>query len=333
MRKIENKSEKNYSVVKYNIKNEEMIEYLKGMAVLGSNLANTVLYHHRQWYFYTQNIYYTEHPKEGFKPYKYNTKLIDELKECMVEYNRRKSMQNKKQADFLSFGLNAHFLHEYFKKVGQPDYTSNKLPAQVAQQITRKVSETFKAFQQAKKDYFKHPGKYNFCPKLPRYNKKGGISSLYFTNQETRIKNGVLKFPKTKLTLPFTYEPKGRYIRLEVVHNYDQFELRLIFEGEEKPVLKETDVVAAIDPGVNNLIAITTNKGQSLLVKDKTVKSINQYANKEISRITSAQTTTGGYEHIQMSKQLNKVYQKRHRRIEYLFYVLAKHVLAFLFRK
>ena len=78
-----------------------------------------------------------------------------------------------------------------------------------------------------------------------------------------------------------------------------------------------------------NIIAITTNKGQSLLVKDKTVKSINQYANKEISRIASAQTTTGGYEHVKMSKQLIKVYQKRHRRIEYLFYVLAKQVLAF----
>ena len=116
---------------------------------------------------------------------------------------------------------------------------------------------------------------------------------------------------------------------MEAIYKYGQFELRLVFKGNEKPTLKETDVVAAIDPGVSNLIAITTNKGQSLLVKDKTVKSINQYANKEISRITSAQTTTGGYEHVKMSKQLNKVYQKRHRRIEYLFYVLAKQVLAF----
>lgn len=59
------------------------------------------------------------------------------------------------------------------------------------------------------------------------------------------------------------------------------------------------------------------------------MKSINQYANKEISRITSAQTTTGGHKNIQMSKQLNKVYQKRHRRIEHLFYLLANHILDF----
>ena len=319
----------NYTVVKCNVRNDELNEYLKQMSLLSNNLINTLIYHHRQLYFYTQNVYYTEHPKENFKPYQYNSDLIDELKNYMYEYNQNKIERGKKPNDFITFGLDAFFLQYYLKKIEQPDYIHDGLSAQIAQQITSKVSQTFKAFRQAKKDYFKHPDKYEACPQLPRYNKKGGASNLYFTNQDTKIKNGVLKFPKTKLTLPFTYEPEGTYTRMEAIYKYGQFELRLIFEGEEKPAFKETDVVAAIDPGVSNLIAITTNKGQSLLVKDKTVKSINQYANKEISRITSAQTTTGGYEHVQMSKQLIKVYQKRHRRIEYLFYVLAKQVLAF----
>ena len=329
MRRIENQAEKNFTVVKYDIKNKEMIEYLTRMAILSNNLTNTVIYHQRQWYFYTQNMYYTEHPNENFKPYQYNAELIDELKECMYEYNQNKIERGKKPNDFIDFGLDAFFLQYYLKKIKQPDYIHDGLSAQIAQQITSKVSQTFKAFRQAKKDYFKHPDKYEACPQLPRYNKKGGASNLYFTNQDTKIKNGVLRFPKTKLTLPFTYEPKGVYTRMEAIYKYGQFELRLVFKGDEKPTFKETDVVAAIDLGVSNLIAITTNKGQSLLVKDKTVKSINQYANKEISRIASAQTTTGGYEQVQMSKQLIKVYQKRHRRIEYLFYVLAKRVLAF----
>lgn len=178
-------------------------------------------------------------------------------------------------------------------------------------------------------EYFKNPEKYEACPELPRYKKKNGISNFYFTNQATTIKDGVLKFPKTKLTLPFTYEVTGKYTRMEVVRRYNEFELRIIFEQGEKPAFKETDVIAAIDPGVNNLIAITTNKGQSLLVKDKIVKSINQFANKEIARIASAQTKTGRFEHVVMSKQLRKIYQKRNRRIEHLFYILANHVLNF----
>ena len=314
-------TEKNFTVVKYAVKNKEMIDYFTEIAILGNNLANVNIYCHRQWFFYTQNLYYQENPKEGFKPYKYDSELIDNLKDYMDTYNTKRILNGKTEIDFVKFGLDGYFLQSYFKKINQPDYNHTGLSSQTAQQITSKVSQTFKGFRKARIDYFKNPEKYEACPELPRYKKKNGISNFYFINQVTTIKDGVLKFPKTKLTLPFTYEVTGKYTRMEVV--------RIIFEQGEKPAFKETDVIAAIDPGVNNLIAIAINKGQSLLVKDKIVKSINQFANKEIARIASAQTTNGGFEHIVMSKQLRKVYQKRHRRIEHLFYILANHVLNF----
>lgn len=155
------------------------------------------------------------------------------------------------------------------------------------------------------------------------------MSGFYFTNQVCTIKNNQIKFPKTKLTLPFTYAFKGRHIRTEVIRKYDNFELRLVFEQELKPKLKETDVVAAIDLGVNNLVAITTNKGQTLLVKDKSLKSINQFANKEIARIQSAQTILKPNSKVVSSKQLMKVYQKRDRRIEHFMYCTASIILKF----
>lgn len=321
--------EKNFTVVKYAVKNKEMIDYFTEIALLSNNLTNVNIYHHRQWFFYTENLYYEENPKENFKPYKYDSELIDNLKDYMNTYNAKQILKGKKEVDFVKFGLDAYFLQSYFKSINQPDYTHSGLSTHTAQQITSKVSQTFKGFRKARMDYFKNPEKYEACPELPRYKKKNGISNFYFTNQVTAIKNGVLKFPKTKLTLPFTYEVTGKYMRMEVVRRYNEFELRIIFEQSKKPPFKETDVIAAIDPGINNLIAITTNKGQSLLVKDKTVKSINQFANKEIARIASAQTKTGGFERVVTSKQLRKVYQKRHRRIEHLFYILANHVLNF----
>ena len=321
--------EKNFTVVKYVVKNKEMIDYFTKVGLLSNNLANVNIYYHRQWFFYTQNLYYQENPKEDFKPYKYDSKLIDNLKDYMDIYNTKRILNGKTEIDFVKFGLDGYFLQSYFKKINQPDYNHSGLSSQTAQQITSKVSQTFKGFRKARMDYFKNPEKYEACPELPRYKKKNGISNFYFTNQATTIKDGVLKFPKTKLTLPFTYEITGKYTRMEVVRKYNEFELRIIFEQDEKPALKKTGIIAAIDPGVNNLIAIATNKGQSLLVKDKIVKSINQFANKEIARIASAQTKTGGFEHVVMSKQLRKVYQKRHRRIEHLFYILVNHVLDF----
>ena len=321
--------EKNFTVVKCAVKNEEIIEYFTQTALLSNNLTNVNLYHQRQWFFYTQNLYYEQNPKENFKPYKYDSKLIDNLKEYMIKYNAKQILKGKKEIEFIKFGLDAYFLHYYFKEINQVDYNRSELSAQTAQQITSKVSQTFKAFRKARINFFKNPEKYEACPELPRYKKKNSISNFYFTNQVTKIENGILKFPKTKLTLPFTYEIEGKYTRMEVIRRYNEFELRLIFERGEKPQFKETDVVAAIDPGVTNLIAITTNKGKSLLVKDKKVKSINQFANKEIKRITTAQTKTAGLEHVIMSEQLRTVYKKRHRRIEHLFYILSNHVLEF----
>ena len=321
--------EKNFTVVKYAVKNKEIIDYFTEISLLSNNLTNVNIYHHRQWFFYTQNLYYQENPKEDFKPYKYDSELIEELKRYINTYNAKQILKDKKEVDFVKFGLDTYFLHYYFKRTNQVDYNHNGISAQTAQQITSKISQTFKSFRKARIDYFKNPEKYEACPELPRYKKKNNISNFYFTNQDTKINNNILKFPKTKLTLPFTYKVTGKYTRMEVVRKYNEFELRIVFEQDEKPKLKETDVVAAIDPGVNNLIAITTNKGQSLLVKDKIVKSINQFANKEIARIASAQTTTGGFERKVTSKQLQKVYQKRHRRIEHLFYILANHVLNF----
>ena len=322
-------SEENFTVVKYAVKDKYMVDYFTQVARLSNNLTNVNIYHHRQWFFYTQNLHYEQNPKKDFKPYKYNSELIDNLKDYMNTYNAKRILKGKKEVDFVKFGLDSYFLHYYFKQIGQPDYTNDGISAQASQQITSKVAQAFKAFLKARMDYFQHPEKYEACPELPRYNKKHSIASFYFTNQDTKIQNGALKFPKTKLTLPFTYETLGKYTRMEVVRRYNEFELRLIFDIGEKPKFKETDVVAAIDPGVNNLIAITTNKGQSLLVKDKKVKSINQYANKEIARIASAQTKTGGFEYVVMSNQLQKVYQKRHRRIEHLFYILANRILDF----
>ena len=321
--------EKNFTVVKYNVKNKEMINYFTEIALLSNNLININIYYHRQWFFYTQNLYYEKNPKEDFKPHKYDSELIDLLKDYMIKYNAKQILKGKKEVDFIKFGLNEYFLQSYFKKTNQIDYNHNILSAQTAQQITSKISQTFKGFRKARVDFFKNPEKYEACPELPQYKKKNSISNFYFTNQDTKIKNNTLKFPKTKLTLPFDYKVEGKYTRMEVIRRYNEFELRLIFERGEKPQFKETDVVAAIDPGVTNLIAITTNKGQSLLIKDKTIKSINQFANKQISRISSAQTKTGGLEHVVMSKQLRTVYKKRHRRIEHLFYILAKHVLEF----
>ena len=323
------KKDVTHTVVKLNVKNDEFKSYLENMAFASNNLTNVVIYHCRQWFFYTQNLYYIENDIKDVKFHQYDSEKIDDLRHHMYIYNQQLLQRNKKPIDFIKFGLNAYFLHYYFNSIKQNDYKCENLSAQTSQQITEKVTQTFKSFKKSLFDYFKHKEKYKAKPELPRYKKKKSMSGFYFTNQNCKIKNNQIKFPKTKLTLPFTYDYKGRHIRTEVIRKYNDFELKLVFEQDPKPKFKETDVVAAIDLGVNNLVAITTNKGQSLLVKDKSLKSINQFTNKEIARIQSAQTTLKPNNKVVSSKQLMKVYQKRNRRIEHFMYCTASIVLRF----
>ena len=323
------KKEVTHTVVKLNVKNDEFKSYLEKIAFASNNLTNVVIYHCRQWFFYTQNLYYIENDIKDVKFHQYDSEKIDDLRHHMYIYNQQLLQKNKKPIDFIKSGLDAYFLQYYLNFINQNDYKCKDLSAQTSQQIVKKVTQSFKDFRKAFFDYFKHKEKYKAKPELPRYKKKKSMSGFYFTNQACTIKNNQIKFPKTRLTLPFTYNYKGRHIRTEVIRKYNDFELKIVFEQDPKPKFKETNVVAAIDLGVNNLVAITTNKGQSLLVKDKSLKSINQFANKEIARIHSAQTTLKLNSKVVSSKQLMKVYQKRHRRIENFMYCTASIVLKF----
>lgn len=327
---VENKKKEiTHTVVKLNVKNDEFKSYLENMAFASNNLTNVVIYHCRQWFFYTQNLYYLENNIKDVKFYIYDSEKINDLIQHMYIYNQQLLQRNKKPIDFMKSGLDAYFLQYYLNIINQSDYKCKDLSSQTSQQIVKKVTQSFKDFKKALFDYFKYKEKYKAKPELPRYKKKKSMSGFYFTNQACIIKNNQIKFPKTKLTLPFTCDFKGRHIRTEVIRKYNEFELRLVFEQKSKPKLKETNVVAAIDLGVNNLVAITTNKGQSLLVKDKSLKSINQFANKEIARIQSAQTILKPNNKVVSSKQLMKVYQKRNRRIEHFIYCTASIVLKF----
>ena len=318
-----------YTVVKLNVRHDNLKTYFKKMAFVSNNLINVITYHCRQWFFYTQNLYYIQNDIKDVKFHQYDSEKIDDLKEHMYIYNQTLLRRNKKPVDFIKYGLDAYFLHYYFKSINQSDYNCKDLSSQTSQQIVKKVTQSFKDFKKALFDYIEHKEKYKAKPELPNYKEKNSMSGFYFTNQDCKIKNNQIKFPKTKLKLPFTYQCKGRHVRTEVIRKYNEFELRLVFEQDPKLKFKETNVVAAIDLGVNNIVAITTNKGQSLLVKDKSLKSINQFANKEIARIYSAQTTLKPNSKVVSSKQLMKVYQKRHRRIEHFMYCTASIVLKF----
>jgi IS605 OrfB family transposase len=168
-----------------------------------------------------------------------------------------------------------------------PNYKN--LPAQTAQQTLRKVDQNWKAFFHAKKDYKEHPEKYLGSPRPPGYKPKNGEFPLFFTHQQVRIRQGLLKLPRklnlevrTRLSRQSSLRgarilPRGTGYLLEILYT------------KKVPEPDSTQArIAAIDLGVTNLVTMVNNIGvDPIVVKGGIIKAINQRFNKEWRRLQS----------------------------------------------
>ena len=68
--------------------------------------------------------------------------------------------------------------------------------AQSAQQLLRLLDKNWKSFFKSIKDWAKNKDKYLGRPKLPKYKDKNSRYVLILTNQNVKLKDGILQFPK-----------------------------------------------------------------------------------------------------------------------------------------
>lgn len=170
-----------------------------------------------------------------------------------------------------------------------PDYYAEGLPRQSAQQILRKACQDMS-------NYFSARRKWKLgspVPELPGYRKKGGHCPVVITNQDCTIREGKDGGLLACLPLAKKYplgigSPQGRLKQAEVCPDNGQYVICLTFEVSiQDPVFSTAPSrIAAIDFGVDNLMAVTANcGGPCLLYKGGAAKSVNQWYNKRIAAI------------------------------------------------
>ena len=203
-----------------------------------------------------------------------------------------------------------------------------QLPAQTVQQILRNLDKNWKSFFKSIKEWKKHPEKYKAKPGLPKYKNKDGEHMLVFTNQNCKIKEGGIKFPK-KCNL--NIEVKTR------IENKDMQQVRIIPKGYGyvceivywKTITPEelsNKRVLGIDPGLKNIVTLVNNIGKTpIAVKGNIPKSINQYYNKKYAKILRQFDLQG----IKDSKAFYKLLNKRNRKIKDFFHKLSKFVIKY----
>lgn len=99
--------------------------------------------------------------------------------------------------------------------------------------------------------------------------------------------------------------PDARLKEVTVTPENGRYSCSFKFEvcRELPEITAEPQRICAIDFGVNNLMAATNNCGLApVLYKDSVLKSVNQYYNKRIASIISAQTLAAGKKFVPTEK-------------------------------
>jgi len=165
------------------------------------------------------------------------------------------------------------------------------LPA-TSQQILRVFDKSWVSFFKVIRLWKKNPEKFKRKPNPPRYKKKDGEHVLIFTNQQCRIKDYCVLFPKKMLGLDIkTRLPDSTNLReVRIVPKGVGYVCEVVYEKEIILEKKDEDRIVGIDFGIKNIVTMVNNIGiKPIVVKDdgKGIKSINQFYSKEKAKLQS----------------------------------------------
>jgi len=199
------------------------------------------------------------------------------------------------------------------------------LSARTGQQILRLLDRNWNLFFRAIKVWKVSPCKFKAKPNLPGYKKKNGEFMLIFTNQQCKIGDGILKFPKkANLEVKTRLDNETILSEVRIVPKGVGYVCEIVYKKEIESKKLDENNVAGIDLGVRNLIAMVNNIGvQPIVMKGGVVKSINQYFNKKLARLRSIYDKQG----IKGGVRMKRLFDKRERKLNDHFHKVSRFVV------
>lgn len=267
--------------------------YLETVSGLVNNLYNATL-------FRIRNVM-TAVKKEPGKRHELENEVMEELEAALPKMGDKYHMPTGKYLP------GYEFMRAWMHSSGNPDYFAEGLRQQIADYAVRVATRDMANHRLAMRSYSADPSKFTGKPKLPHYKHKQGLSSFIIPNQSARLypsadgKHSFLHFPKTKLFLDAGYiDPSWKLKETTVKPANGIFTVNLVFDAADaKPVSDVHERIVAVDPGINNLMAVTNNFGEPcLLFNGRILKSVNQLYNKTIACLMSEQTKGGSDKYV-----------------------------------
>ncbi len=218
--------------------------------------------------------------------------------------------------------LNEYELTTKLAKEKQIDYIL--MPsAQSAQQTIKLLFKNWKSFFKANQAYKQNSTNFLGRPKMPRYKEKDGHNILVFTNQNCKIKDGYIHFPKKANIEPIKTKVSSLK-QVRIIPNATCFVVEIVYAKEVQRVVSDNENYLSIDLGVNNLVTSFNNIGlQPFIINGKIVKSINQFYNKTKAKMMSSIGNKG------TSNRINSLTHKRNQKINDQLHKTSRYIIDY----
>ena len=200
--------------------------------------------------------------------------------------------------------------------------------SQPANCTLRLLDKNWKSYFRSIKDWKQHPEKYLGIPKLPKYLKKEGRFPWMIPNNQLvyDYEKGTI-YIRNRLLNDYEWKCRclGRIIQVRFIPRGSCYVMEIVYETEIPDVKTESNRIASIDLGVDNLVTMTNNIGLNpIIINGKGIKSINQYYNKRLAKEKSLLKIRHGKD---WSKKLEAITFKRYQRIKNYMHNASSYII------
>ncbi|HET9919489.1 MAG TPA: transposase [Ktedonobacteraceae bacterium] len=236
---------------------------------------------------------------------------------------------------FLHQGI--YLSYEEMDKRLQPHEAYRALPAKVSQHVLKQLADAWKAFREAKASYEEDPSKFTGRPKLPKYkHKTEGRNILIYTMQavsrgKRTLQCGIIKPSMLPIEVKTRQDPK-QIDQVRIIPRNGHYVVEVIYSKKPVQAQVDPDFCVAIDLGVTNLAAITSNHVgfAPRLVNGRTLKAINQWYNK---RMKELKLCLPKEDRERVTKQMEQITTHRNRQVNHYLHAASKSIIDFLVKE
>lgn len=247
------------------------------------------------------------------KPSHPKYKVLDEM--CFKSKNLYNEANYVIRQEFIK---NGNYISYYDMNKEFKTHENYKLAfSQPANCTLRLLDKNWKSYFRSIKDWKEHPIKYLGMPRLPNYLPKDGRFPWMIPNNQCHYdydKSTV--YISNRMVNDYEWKCRclGRLIQVRFIPHSGYIAMEIVYEIEVENKEVESNRIASIDIGVDNLVTMTNNVGEKpLIVNGKIVKSINQNYNRQKAKIQSELMKCNGQS---WSKKLDSLTFRRYQKIK-----------------